>query len=125
MIVQKREPAAGKLYRLMLFSSFAVAIYAAGIAAAYAQVGVMSVPGNILCYILAIIYGNLGRAIATIGVIMIGLGALFGKVTWGMAIIVTIGISVVFASSVLVSDVISTMPTGFGAAICAGSNGVP
>jgi type IV secretory pathway VirB2 component (pilin) len=41
-------------------------------------------------------YGNLGRGLATLAVITLGVGALLGKVSWGMAVTVGIGIAVMF-----------------------------
>lgn len=48
--------------------------------------------------------GDLGTAIATLAVIIIGIGALMGKVSWGMAIIVAIGIGVVFGAATIVGS---------------------
>lgn len=46
--------------------------------------------------------GTAGTAIATIGVIIVGIGALLGKVSWGMALIVAIGVAVVFGADAIV-----------------------
>lgn len=73
---------------------------------AYAS-GVGSTIGDALCNIPAeIITGTIGRAIATIGVITLGLGALLGRITWGQALIVATGIAVLFGAASIV-DIVS------------------
>ncbi len=52
--------------------------------------------GEVLCYVLYIILGNAGRGLATIGVSVIGVAALLGKASWGLALTVGVGIAVVF-----------------------------
>jgi type IV secretory pathway VirB2 component (pilin) len=42
--------------------------------------------------------GSLGRAPATLVIIFIGVGATLGKVLWGMAITVAVGISVILGA---------------------------
>ncbi len=58
--------------------------------------------GNVMCQLVAIIYGNLGRAIAVLSVIVIGIGATLGKITWGLALTVGTGIATVFGAVPLV-----------------------
>jgi type IV secretion system protein VirB2 len=55
-----------------------------------------------LCVVVTTITGGIGGAIATLAVIIIGIGALMGKVSWGMAIIVVLGIAIVFGAAELV-----------------------
>ncbi len=57
---------------------------------------------GILCIVIGIIMGNLGRAIATIAVISMGIGATFGKVTWIQALLLATGIGVIFGSVALI-----------------------
>ncbi len=52
--------------------------------------------GDVLCYVASMFYGNLGRGLATLAVIVVGVGATLGKVSWGLAITVAVGIAVVF-----------------------------
>ena len=56
-----------------------------------------------LCIVVSTITGGIGGAIATLAVIIIGVGALMGKVSWGMAIIVVLGIAIVFGATALVT----------------------
>jgi type IV secretory pathway VirB2 component (pilin) len=52
--------------------------------------------GDALCKLAELALGKAGRGLATLAVIILGIGATLGKVSWGMAIIVTVGIAVVF-----------------------------
>lgn len=60
--------------------------------------------GETLCNIVGFINGRIGRAIATIAIIIVGVGALMGKISWGMAIIVGIGVAIVFGASSIVDE---------------------
>ncbi len=46
--------------------------------------------------------GSIGRGIATTGMIILGLGALFGKVSWIMTMVVAIGIALIFGAGNIV-----------------------
>jgi type IV secretory pathway VirB2 component (pilin) len=56
-----------------------------------------------LCVIIKNIFtgGNLGKGIATMGVLAVGIGAAFGKVTWTTAVLVVVGIAVMFGAGAL------------------------
>lgn len=64
-----------------------------------------TVIGNTLCKVVGWFTGNTGKGIATIAIIVIGVGALMGKVSWGMAIIVGIGVAIIFGASSLVKSI--------------------
>jgi type IV secretory pathway VirB2 component (pilin) len=68
--------------------------------------------GSVLCTVTGWFTGNTGKGLATIAITVIGIGALLGKVSWGMAIIVGIGVAIVFGASGIVSAM------GAGAAGC-------
>jgi type IV secretory pathway VirB2 component (pilin) len=58
--------------------------------------------GEAMCTIPeAIVNGNIGRAIATIGIIIIGIMATLGRITWTQAMIVGVGIAVIFGAAAL------------------------
>lgn len=59
---------------------------------------------NVLCEVVGWFTGNVGQGIATLAIIIVGVGALMGKVSWGMAIIVGIGVAVVFGATQIVQD---------------------
>jgi type IV secretion system protein VirB2 len=60
--------------------------------------------GAVLCNVANWFKGPIGRGIATLAIIVIGVGALMGKVSWGMAIIVGIGIAVIFGAPTIVNE---------------------
>lgn len=57
---------------------------------------------NALCIAASWLTGASARARATIAVSILGIGALLGKISWGMAMIVGVGIAVVFGATALV-----------------------
>jgi type IV secretion system protein VirB2 len=66
--------------------------------------------GNVLCTAALWFTGNTGKGLATVAITVIGIGALLGKVSWGMAMIVGIGVAIVFGAS----QIVSTMGAGAG-----------
>lgn len=64
-----------------------------------------TVIGNALCRVVTWFTGSTGKGIATIAIIIIGVGALMGKVSWGMAIIVGIGVALIFGAASLVNSI--------------------
>jgi type IV secretory pathway VirB2 component (pilin) len=71
---------------------------------AWAQAAAGTDVGTILCDIYALIQGSVGRGIATLAVASLGISALVGKVSWGMAIMVSVGIAVMFGAGSLITD---------------------
>ncbi|MDX1975001.1 MAG: TrbC/VirB2 family protein [Rickettsiales bacterium] len=65
--------------------------------------GVNTPMGNVLCTVTDWFTGNTGKGLATIAITIIGIGALLGKVSWGMAMIVGIGVAIVFGASGIVT----------------------
>lgn len=59
--------------------------------------------GAVLCVVTAWFTGNTGKGLATIAITVIGIGALLGKVSWGMAIIVGIGVAIIFGAAGIVN----------------------
>ncbi len=66
---------------------------------------------EVLCNVVEWFTGPVGAGIATLAIIVVGLGALMGKVSWGMAIIVGIGVGVIFGAPSIV-DALSSNSTG-------------
>jgi len=64
--------------------------------------------GNVLCTVALWFTGNTGKGLATIAITVIGIGALLGKVSWGMAMIVGIGVAIVFGAA----QIVDTMGAG-------------
>ena len=70
---------------------------------------------NALCIAATWMTGSSARARATIAVSVLGIGALLGKISWGMAMTVGVGIAVVFGATALVkllSGTINVIGTG-------------
>jgi len=63
--------------------------------------------GETLCKVVGWFTGNTGKGIATLAIIIVGVGALLGKVSWGMAIIVGLGVALIFGAPQLL-DVLGT-----------------
>ena len=61
--------------------------------------------GVALCNVVGFFTGNTGKGLATLAIIVIGVGALMGKVSWGMAIIVGLGIALIFGASAMVTAI--------------------
>lgn len=59
--------------------------------------------GDVLCRVAGWFTGPIGSGIATLAILVIGIGALMGKVSWGMAIIVGIGVATIFGAPQIVN----------------------
>lgn len=67
--------------------------------------------GSVLCNIVAAINGTVGKGIATIGIVALGVGLFAGKLNWPLAIATAIGIGLIFGAAQMV-DFISPSDTG-------------
>lgn len=105
--------------RLTYYTLFSVALFIlctnpvfADNSTATAGVSIPSVPvaggegvspmAIVLCRVVGMILDDVGRGLATLAVIVVGIGAMLGKVSWGMAMTVAVGIAVVFGAPALV-----------------------
>lgn len=79
--------------------------------------------GKVLCNVVNWFTGPVGKGIATLAIIVIGVGALMGKVSWGMAIIVGVGVAVIFGASSIVNE-LGANGSGCGSGI-GGVGGIP
>ncbi len=70
----------------------------------FAFAGANTPMGNVLCEVVGWFTGNTGKGLATIAITVIGIGALLGKVSWGMAIIVGIGVAIIFGAAGIVNS---------------------
>jgi type IV secretory pathway VirB2 component (pilin) len=66
-----------------------------------------------LTTILNTITGRTGVVIATVGLIVLGIGAMFGKISYPMALIVAVGISLIFGAATIVRILGGTAAGGF------------
>ncbi len=81
------------LYRCTMICMMALAFYTSLTTDAFAIGATMCAWLN-----LEMFAGQLGKAIATIGVLIVGVGAALGKMSWTMAVTVACGISGMFAA---------------------------
>lgn len=58
--------------------------------------------GYSICIAASMFFGNAGKGLCTIGICILGVGALLGKISWGIAIVVGCGLSILFGSASLV-----------------------
>jgi type IV secretory pathway VirB2 component (pilin) len=70
--------------------------------------------GSAYCSLVNWFNGPFGKALATIAIIIIGIGALYGKVSWGLAMLAGIGIALIFGGTTIVAAL-----GGPGSADCA------
>lgn len=68
--------------------------------------------GAIFCTVVGWFTGNTGKGLATIAVTIIGIGALLGKVSWGMALIVGTGVAIVFGAAAIVENMGAGVASG-------------
>ena len=62
--------------------------------------------GDVLCEVVEWIMGPIGRGVGTLAIIVLGVGALFGKVSWGMALTTMVGIAVIFSAPKIVTELV-------------------
>lgn len=59
--------------------------------------------GNILCNVSGWATGNTGKGIATLSIVMLGILALFNKISWNMAILHIVGIALLEGAAAFVT----------------------
>ncbi len=70
---------------------------------------------NVLCQAIKIVQGPTGKTIAILVTISLAVGLFLGKITWGVAIAVAVGMGVLFGANTVVGYI-----AGSGADPCAG-----
>ncbi|MFO0389649.1 MAG: TrbC/VirB2 family protein [Alphaproteobacteria bacterium] len=88
-------------FKLATVTLLALAIYAVLITPAMATTPM----GTVLCNIVGMFTGNLGRGLSTLAVLVVGVGATLGKVSWGLAITVAVGIAVIMNATTVAGAV--------------------
>ena len=102
-------------WQICLMVMLSVVVVAVPQLALASTINAASPMSNALCIAATWITGNTGRGIATIGITVIGIGALLGKVSWGMAMIVGVGVAIVFGSTAIVRLLGGTTAAGSAA----------
>ena len=67
-----------------------------------ANYGKTSALGTVLCNVLNFVTGTVGKTIASFIIIGVGVGFFSGKVSWGLLIGVTLGISAMFGAPAII-----------------------
>lgn len=81
--------------RFGFLSLLTLALYMSSASIGHAQLGF------IICGVWELIYTDVGRGLATLAICALGVGAMLGKVSWGLAITVAVGIAVMFNADYL------------------------
>ena len=58
-----------------------------------------------LCNLVGAMQGTVGKGIATLAILFLGIGAFFGKVNWGLAVMVGVGIAAIFGATSIVDTI--------------------
>ena len=54
---------------------------------------------NVLCHVIDVAKGATGKTIATLVIISMAIGLFLGKITWGVAIAVAVGMGILFGAN--------------------------
>lgn len=65
---------------------------------------------SILCSVWWLIYNDIGRGIGTLAIAGLAVGAVFGKVSWGMAVMVSVGLIITFSAGVIAWKITGANP---------------
>lgn len=76
---------------------------------------------TVFCNVVVFFTGKTGKALATIAIIVVGVGALMGKVSWGLALIVALGVALIFGAATVVEQ----LGSGTGNSCSATSQAIP
>lgn len=68
---------------------------------------------GVVCEIVAVLQGGVARAVAAVGIIILGFSLFLGKISWGVALALGIGIAAVFGAKDIV-DVLADAGGGAG-----------
>jgi type IV secretory pathway VirB2 component (pilin) len=59
--------------------------------------------GNVMCTVVTWFTGNTGKFLGTLAVSILGIGALLGKISWGMTMVAGIGVAILFGAAGIVN----------------------
>lgn len=69
--------------------------------------------GQVICDVVKWFWGNMGKGIACIAVSILGIGAMLGKTSWGLAMTVGVGIALIFGAPRILNDIIGSPSGGY------------
>ena len=58
-----------------------------------------------LCNVLGFVNGTPAKVLGTLAIVFLGVGAFFGKVNWGTALLVAIGIAAIYGAGTIVTKI--------------------
>jgi type IV secretory pathway VirB2 component (pilin) len=67
---------------------------------------------KMLCKVRNTLVGPTGKVIATVGIFFLGIGLFLGKISWGIAIAVGLGIAAIFGADTIIKWASGTDVTG-------------
>jgi type IV secretion system protein VirB2 len=91
---------------------FAVMCVLPEIAAAGSPPATTTAIDNTMCEVVNLLTGRAGKAIATIGVVFLGIGLFMGKMSWSVALAVALGIGAIFGAGTIVNALGDTTTAG-------------
>ncbi len=109
-------------YKLMILFALSMLILAmpelsfAGAAAADAQNNDIV---QILCNVINFITGGIGKAIAIIILISLAISLFLGKVSWGLAIAVAVGMGILFGATTVINAITAGVGNASTTVMCA------
>lgn len=57
---------------------------------------------EVLCKVTTALTGKLGKSIATIGIVALGVGLFLGKLSWGLAVATAVGVALIFGAGTFI-----------------------
>lgn len=91
-------------------AAFAMTLPLEGIAAAASTTA--SIFEGVVCNIVRELQGPIARAIAAFGIIFLGFSLFLGKISWGVALAIGIGIGAILGAGQIVSVMTKNTPNG-------------
>jgi type IV secretory pathway VirB2 component (pilin) len=70
---------------------------------AWAETGDSNSIVDVLCNVIKQLQGGIGKAVATIAIIVLGIGLFLGKLNWTLALATAIGVGIIFGAGTIVS----------------------
>jgi len=73
---------------------------------------------KVLCNVITVAQGATGKTIATLVIISMAIGLFLGKITWGVAIAVAVGMGVLFGANTVVGFLAGGADAGGDSDVC-------
>ncbi len=76
---------------------------------------------QVLCNVIGQLQGGIGKGIATVAIVVLGIGLFLGKLSWPLAVATAIGIGLIFGAAGIVSWISSGAGNNGGTVSVCGS----